>query len=111
MEPTRILSGIAAAITVAIVVDAVGVGAPGLAVVAVPFVATLLLVRRSPRAAAVIAGLGCLLVAATAAAYLAGDGGLQSGFDALYVYVAGPLALVGLVAVVSVFRAKHAVRG
>ena len=112
MNPIRVLTVICAALTAAVVVDAIGVGAPGLAVVAVPFVAALLLLARSPRAGAVVAFLGCLLVGLTAGAYIASNGtDLQSGFDALYVYVAGPLAVVGLVVTVAVLRARHAVQG
>lgn len=110
MEPVRTLSSITAAIAVAVAVDALGVGAPGLVLAAVPFVVALLTLRHSPRAGAVIAVVGCLVVVVTAALYLAADGGLQSGFDALYVYVAAPLALVGIVAAVGVFRAERALR-
>ena len=110
MEPVRILSCITAAIAVAVAVNAFGVGAPGLVLVTVPFVAALLTLRQSPRTGAVIAAIGCLLVAVTAALYVAGGGGLQSGFDALYVYVGGPLALAGIVAAVTVFRTQRPLR-
>lgn len=112
MEPIRTLSGIAAAVAVAVAVDAFGVGAPFLVVIAVPFVVALLLLRRLPRTGAAVAAVGCLLVAVTGAAYaISGRGALQSGFDALYVYVAAPLSLAGLAAAVGVLRTRRVARG
>lgn len=111
MDTVRILSRTTAVIALAVAVNAFGVGAPGLGLVAVPFVAAVLTLRRSPRVGAVIAILGCLLVAVTAALYLANGFGLQSGFDALYVFVAGPLALVGIAAAVGVLRPQRVLRG
>jgi hypothetical protein len=111
MEPTRQLSAVLALITLAVTVDAFGVGAPGLAVVALPFVAALLVLRRAPRTGATVAVLGSLVVAGTATAYAVSNPGLQTAVDAAYVYVAGPLAVLALVVAVRVFRTARALRG
>jgi len=111
MEPTRLLSALLLTTALAVAVDAVGVGAPGLAVVALPLVVALLLVRRAPRAAAVVAGVGSFVIAGTATAYAVNDPGLQTAVDAAYVYVAGPLALVAIVLAVRVFRTARALHG
>ena len=111
MANVRPLSALLALIALAVTVDAVGVGAPGLAVVALPLVVALLLVRRAPRAAAVVAGVGSFVVAGTALAYAVNDPGLQTAVDAAYVYVAGPFALLAMVLAVRVFRTARALQG
>ena len=111
METTRTLSAVLALIALAVVVDVIGVGAPGLALAVLPFVLALVLLRRAPRTAAAIAAVGSLLVAGTATAYAVTNPGLQTAVDAAYVYVAGPLAFVALVLAVRVFRAPRPVHG
>lgn len=111
MTTTRPLSALLAVIAAAVAIDAVGVGAPGLVLAALPFVLALALLRRAPRTAAVIAALGSLLVAATATAYAVRDPGLQTAVDAVYVYVAGPLAFVAIGYAVRAFRAPRPVQG
>ena len=111
MENTRPLSAVLTVIAIAVAVDALGVGAPGLALAALPFVVALALLRRAPRAAAVIGALGSLVVAGTATVYAINNPGLQTAVDAAYVYVAGPLAFVALVLAVRVLRAPRTVHG
>jgi hypothetical protein len=111
MARTRPLSALLALIALAVAVDAIGVGAPGLAVVAVPFVIALLLLRRAPRTSAVLAAVGSFVVAATATGYAVNDPGLQTPVDAAYVYVAGPLALVALNMAVRVLRTARPLHG
>jgi hypothetical protein len=110
MDHKRVLRITSTLAAVGVIVDTIGVGAPFLGLAAVPFVAALLLLERSPRIAAAFAGLGGLVVGGTAALYQV-HGGPGWTVDIFYVYLAGPLALVGLIAAVGVLSPRRFARG
>lgn len=109
IDHARLLTTAAAIAAVAIVVDAVAVAAPGLAILAAPFVAGMLLERRRPRAAVVTLAVGGLLWTGIAANYAASTDALDwAAGDVVGILVGGPAAAVTLVvALLSMIHRGH----
>jgi hypothetical protein len=110
MDRTRALRITSTLAAIGVVIDTVGVGAPMLGLAAVPFIAALLLLERSPRTAAAFAAIGGLIVGGTAVAYQL-NGGPGWTVDIFYVYLAGPVALAGLVVAVGILSPRRLARG
>ena len=111
-SPPVALRALCAAVGVIVVVDALAVQAPGLALLAVPFLAAGLALRQAGRASsAAIAVLSALFVAIGLS--FAASNGFDAGWgDLLFAYAGTPLALAaGLVAALRLLQIQRSRKG
>jgi hypothetical protein len=93
VDEVTLIRSLCAALAAVIVIDAVSVGAPGLGVVALPFVAGAVFFRHGKMPATILLAACGLGFAAIGIAYAASNG-LDAGWgDLLFAYLGTPIAL------------------
>jgi hypothetical protein len=110
-SPPVVLRALCVAVGVIVVVDALAVQAPGLALLAVPFLAAGLALRRAGRASSAALSVLAALYVAIGISFAASNGFDAGWGDLLFAYAGTPLALgVGLVAAVRFVQIQRSQR-
>lgn len=106
-ERVVVVRALAGAVAAIVLVDAVSVGAPGLGLLAVPFVAVAMLYRRGTTIGSAAVATLCAFYAVLGINYALGAGLDAPVADLAFAYIGTPLALVAVVLAVRQGQLAH----